>query len=250
MRHREQAIQSALMLPGSRTLAVDLSRDSLAYAVRKTRELGPAERITYGQADLMALDDGRRFDIVQSAGVLHHMADPFEGARPGLRRCEAGRLHALGLYSARPADHLKPAKALGQDLQPETVRAFRQAIINAPGRRSRCAAAVASRDFYATSGCRDLLMHVQEHELDIAGPAPDPGRERPDVPGLPPVRDSQARRGSLPGEVPARSRPGWTWTPGTPTRRNTRPRLPAHVPVLGARRRADRSAVAPRGHCC
>ena len=96
-----QAVQSSLMIPGSRTLAVDLSRTSLAYAVRKTREQGLSRAITFAQADLLELDGARRFDIVQSAGVLHHMDDPFEGARRVCALAKPGGLVALGLYSAR-----------------------------------------------------------------------------------------------------------------------------------------------------
>ena len=161
------AIQSAYMLPGSSTLAVDLSRTSLAYAVRKTRELGLADRITYGQADLMVIEGGRQFDIVQSAGVLHHMSDPFEGARRICRLLKPGGFLALGLYSARARAHLKPAQQLARHYSPATVRALRQAIINAPDLDPIRGPVVASRDFYATSGCRDLLMHVQEHQLGI-----------------------------------------------------------------------------------
>src|SRR6185436_9639061 len=113
-------------------------------------------------------DDGRRFDIVQSAGVLHHMADPFAGARRVCQLLKPGGFIALGLYSARAREHLRPAKALARSYRPDTVRELRQAIINAPDLDPVRGPAVASRDFYATSGCRDLLMHVQEHELTIA----------------------------------------------------------------------------------
>ncbi len=163
-----QAIQATLALEGSRTLAIDLSRASLAYAIRKTRELG-IDRIDYAQADILELAaSGRTFDIVQCAGVLHHMADPFEGARAVARMTRPGGFLALGLYSARARVNLKPAKALGKAFTPSTVRQFRRAILDAPKDDPIGAPALSSRDFYATSGCRDLLMHVQEHELNIA----------------------------------------------------------------------------------
>ena len=163
-----QAILATLMLQSRHTLAVDLSRTSLAYAERKTRELGISDRITYAQADLLELGDSvGPFDIVQSAGVLHHLHDPFEGARKVCRLAKPGGFVALGLYSAKAREHLKPGKALGKTFTPETVREFRQAIIALPNDDPVRVPAVASRDFYATSGCRDLLMHVQEHELNF-----------------------------------------------------------------------------------
>jgi SAM-dependent methyltransferase len=163
-----QAILATMMLEARHTLAVDLSRTSLAYAVRKSRELGIADRITYAQADLLELGDSvGPFDIVQSAGVLHHLHDPFEGARKVCRLAKPGGFVALGLYSARAREHLKPGKALGKSYTPDTVREFRQDIIARPLNDPVRIPAVASRDFYATSGCRDLLMHVQEHELNF-----------------------------------------------------------------------------------
>lgn len=165
----KQAILATLMLPGARTLAVDLSRTSLAYAVRKTRELGLTDRIAYAHADIMELDESLGpFDIVQSTGVLHHMNDPFEGARKVCRLARPGGFVAMGLYSAKAREQLKPGKALGKSYGPETVRELRKAILDLPQDDPARGPAVASRDFYATSGARDLLMHVQEHELEIA----------------------------------------------------------------------------------
>ena len=161
------AILSALAFPHSRTLAVDLSRASLAYAVRKTRELGLEHRLTYGQADLLDLDWEERFDVVQSTGVLHHMADPFEGARKVCRMAKPGGLIALGLYSAKARAVLNPAKQMAKAYTPQTVRALRRAILDLPVDDRTRAALVESRDFFSTSGCRDLLMHVQEHQLTI-----------------------------------------------------------------------------------
>lgn len=161
------AILAALSFPSARVLAVDLSRTSLAYAVRKTREMGMDDRVTYAQADLVELEGDARFDMVQSTGVLHHMADPFEGARRVCRLAKPGGLIALGLYSAHARTALQPAKDLAKAYTPQTVREFRQAIINLPHDDPARGPVVNSRDFYSASGCRDLLMHVQEHQLTI-----------------------------------------------------------------------------------
>ena len=163
------AIDAALSLPGAKVLAIDLSRTSLAYAVRKTGELGHQHRITYAHADILELaESGRTFFMVQSVGVLHHMADPFAGARAVSRMVKPGGMLALGLYSSRAREHLNPAKALGRTYTAQTVREFRNAIVNAPEDDPVHRPIVVSRDFYATSGCRDLLMHVNEHQHTIA----------------------------------------------------------------------------------
>lgn len=163
-----QAILAAQWLGAERTVAVDLSRRSLAYTVRKTRELGLSD-IVCAQADLLELPahHPEAFDVVTCVGVLHHLADPFEGARAVCKVLKPGGLLNLGLYSATARAGLKPAKALAQTYTPQTLRELRQAIIAAP-QDDPVRAPVLSRDFYAASSCRDLLMHVQEHELGFA----------------------------------------------------------------------------------
>jgi SAM-dependent methyltransferase len=163
----KHSIQAALSLPGAQILAVDLSRASLAYAARKTREARLDDRITYAQADILELDGDARFDMVQSMGVLHHMGDPFEGARRLCQLTKPGGLIALGLYSRLGRAQLEPAKAIARTYTPQTVRALRQAIINLPPDHPAHRPIVRFTDFYSLSGCRDLLMHVQEHQLTI-----------------------------------------------------------------------------------
>jgi Flp pilus assembly protein TadD len=103
---------------GVRVLAVDLSRASLAYAAARTRALAhapakwaPARReehapteeeidIEYAQADIMRLGTlGRTFDLIESDGVLHHMADPWAGWRVLLSLLRPGGFMRIGLYS-------------------------------------------------------------------------------------------------------------------------------------------------------
>ena len=162
-----QAINYAQLYPNSRVLAVDLSRASLAYGLRKAREVGCAN-ITFLQADLLELDGlERRFDTIECTGVLHHMADPFEGARAVATLLKPGGEMKLALYSAMGRQMLAAAKGVARGFTPETIRELRQTICAAPaGDPVR----VAERfvDFYAASSCRDLLMHVQEHEMCVS----------------------------------------------------------------------------------
>ena len=91
----QNAIATAQRYPAASVLAVDLSLASLAYAKRKTLELGITQ-IEYRQADILALDGlQQRFDLIECSGVLHHLEDPFEGWRvlaESLRN--PGALHA------------------------------------------------------------------------------------------------------------------------------------------------------------
>jgi 2-polyprenyl-3-methyl-5-hydroxy-6-metoxy-1,4-benzoquinol methylase len=160
------ALSIAKPRPRSRVLAVDLSRASLAYAMRAAQTLG-IDNITFAQADLLALGAlGRTFDVIECSGVLHHMADPFAGARvlAGLLR-PGGRMD-IGVYSTVARAYLAPAKALAAAYPPTTegIRALRRAILDAPA-GSPLREVATSGDFYSVSACRDLLMHVQEHTL-------------------------------------------------------------------------------------
>lgn len=162
-----QAIIAAQRFPAGQVTALDLSRASLAYGQRKARELGLAN-IGFHQADLLQIGAMPwRFDIIESTGVLHHMDDPFAGARAVCALLKPGGLMKFALYSAAARAALKPAKALGRRFTPQQIPQFRQAIAAAP-EGDPVREPLRFIDFYATSPCRDLLMHVQEHELGIA----------------------------------------------------------------------------------
>ena len=76
----QHAIQRALQFRSANILAIDLSLSSLSYAIRKTKELG-LTNLRYAQADILALESDRTFDVVDSSGVLHHLKDPLTGWR-------------------------------------------------------------------------------------------------------------------------------------------------------------------------
>jgi SAM-dependent methyltransferase len=159
-----QAMVAAQRFPTGQVTAVDLSRASLAYGLRKSREAGLAN-LDFFQADLLELAvSDARFDIIESTGVLHHMDDPFAGARAVCGLLRPGGFIKLGLYSAAARSGLQPAKALARTFTPETIPQMRQAIAAAPA-GDPLREPERFMDFYATSPCRDLLMHVLEHEL-------------------------------------------------------------------------------------
>jgi 2-polyprenyl-3-methyl-5-hydroxy-6-metoxy-1,4-benzoquinol methylase/Flp pilus assembly protein TadD len=158
------SIDSALRFPRARILAIDISRTSLAYARRKSRELG-LTNIEYGQADILKLAAlGRRFDVIETVGVLHHLADPAAGWRVLLSLLRPHGLMLVGLYSATARQSLAAARAFiaerGYRATAEDIRACRQELIQRFGLPP-------FRDFSSTSGCRDLLFNVMEHQFTI-----------------------------------------------------------------------------------
>ncbi|MGE3145046.1 MAG: methyltransferase domain-containing protein [Pseudorhodoplanes sp.] len=164
----QQAIETARQFAGARVLAVDLSLSSLAYAKRKTEELGIAA-IDYAQADILALPAlGREFDMVDTVGVLHHMADPLAGWRALLAVLRPGGMMRVGLYSAFARTEIVAAQEIARGFAADLdgIRACRRAVVGLPG--DAPARRIAKlNDFYAASECRDLLQHVQEHRFTI-----------------------------------------------------------------------------------
>jgi tetratricopeptide (TPR) repeat protein/2-polyprenyl-3-methyl-5-hydroxy-6-metoxy-1,4-benzoquinol methylase len=164
------AVIAADRFGGVRVLAIDLSLSSLGYAMRKTREMG-ITNIEYAQADILRLGEiGRTFDIIESVGVLHHLGDPYAGWRVLLSLLRPGGFMTLGFYSEIARKHLIEARALiaargYAGSTPDDIRRFRQeALMSASPDLQRLTDA---QDFYATSECRDLVFHVQEHRLTL-----------------------------------------------------------------------------------
>ncbi|HSE76480.1 MAG TPA: tetratricopeptide repeat protein [Alphaproteobacteria bacterium] len=161
---------SALRFADARILAIDLSRTSLAYAIRKARELGIAN-IEHAQADILALDGmERRFDMIECGGVLHHLADPLAGWRILERLLRPGGYMRIALYSERARAPAVAARRLieahGFAPTAEGIRCARAALL-AEADETVLPWMRHNPDFYAMSGCRDLLFHVQEHRLTL-----------------------------------------------------------------------------------
>ncbi len=152
-------------------LAVDLSLSSLAYATRKTRELG-ITNITYAQADIMELQNlDKKFDLIESVGVLHHLEDPVAGWRNLVALLQPGGFMRIGLYSEAARANVVAGRALISKLGGEAtkdIRGFRQKIIaEAEAGDDLLESICSSSDFFSISNCRDLLFHVQEHRFDF-----------------------------------------------------------------------------------
>ena len=163
-------ILTAQRFRGVRVLAIDLSLSSICYAKRKTRELG-ITNIEYAQADILKLGGiERSFDIIESVGVLHHLADPFAGWRTLLSLLRPGGFMHLGFYSEVARRHVVKAReiiaARGYSSTPDDIRRFRRDIARNPDAELQNLNRYP--DFYSTSDCRDLLFHIQEHRLTIS----------------------------------------------------------------------------------
>lgn len=166
----QQPIQLARTLPDARILAIDLSSASLAYAQRMAAALD-VPNVTFVRGNLLALQgvDGR-FAVVSCSGVLHHLHDPMSGWQRLVKALAPYGIMKIGLYSAAARTGVEAARTLATEQgfpgSDDGVRACRQAILALPaGHPARQITQFA--DFFSVSGCRDLVMHVQERTYTI-----------------------------------------------------------------------------------
>jgi tetratricopeptide (TPR) repeat protein/SAM-dependent methyltransferase len=168
----QQSITAALRFANSKVTAVDLSLTSLAYAERKTYELG-IKNINHAQGDILELETmERQFDLIECTGVLHHLHDPIAGWRVLLKLLRPGGLLKIALYSQIARRSVTLARALiNEKNYPTTgdgIRDCRRKLANMPKTATLDLSGILkSSDFYSMSGCRDLLFHVQEHQFTI-----------------------------------------------------------------------------------
>jgi len=168
----QHSIGTAQRIQGAQVLAIDLSLSSLCYAKRKTQELGLTS-IEYAQADLLKLGSlVRSFDAIESVGVLHHLADPFAGWQVLLSLLRPGGFMELGFYSATARRNIVRIWGFiaerGYGSTASEIRRFRQDLIDSDN-SAEFGAALNSADFFSTSTCRDLLFHVHEQRMTLAG---------------------------------------------------------------------------------
>jgi tetratricopeptide (TPR) repeat protein/SAM-dependent methyltransferase len=166
----QHSIQSARQFQGAQVLAVDLSISSLCYAVRKTRELGMSS-IEYAQADLLMMGTlGRNFDVIESVGVLHHLADPLLGWRVLSSLLRSGGFMKLGFYSEVARRTIGKARTYiaeqGYGATADAIRRCRQDLVDS-FTGTEFESILKSMDFFSVSSCRDLLFHVQEQCLTL-----------------------------------------------------------------------------------
>jgi len=166
----QNLVETARQFKAAQVLAVDLSLASLSYAKRQALALGLVN-IEFAAADIGELAQVERtFDIVDASGVLHHMADPWQGWRALLALLRAGGFMRVGLYSKRARSGVNAARSLvaerGYAPTVEDIRRCRQDLLAladaAPARQ-----VVSYLDFFTTSECRDMLFHVQEHQMTL-----------------------------------------------------------------------------------
>ncbi len=161
---------SATRYKNSNILGVDLSLASIGYAKRKVEELN-YKNISFIHADILQLQKlNRKFDVIESSGVIHHMKDPIEGLKILLEVLEPHGFIRLGLYSEIARQNVVKARKYIKENNYKNnnidIKKFRKFIIN-NNEDELLSTLTKSEDFYSTSTVRDLLFHIQEHRFTI-----------------------------------------------------------------------------------
>ena len=122
------------------------------------------------QADILNIRKLKRsFDIIESAGVLHHMRDPMTGWESLVDCLKPNGLMHIGLYSQLGRSSIQKLRdeidQLSIKAVDEDMKAYRDNLIKS--KKVLDQTILRSNDFYSTSMFRDLLFHVQEHQFTL-----------------------------------------------------------------------------------
>ncbi len=167
----KQALQAAYLYePQARLLATDISAASLGYAAAAAKRFG-INNVDFLVADILDLDRlDRMFDVIECVGVLHHMADPWDGWRRLLARLKPGGLMYIGLYSGVSRANIRDLRAgkdhPGAGCDDRAARAYRADLLARPDGTPGSELKV-SGDFYTLNEFRDLLLHESEQHVSL-----------------------------------------------------------------------------------
>ena len=168
----KQPIHTAMHFEGVNVLAVDISKSSLAYAIRMARKYD-ATNMRFMQGDILKLSSlNKRFPIIECIGVLHHMEDPLAGWKILTDLLMEDGLMSIALYSETARKDLNGPRnefrSMGFTPNRENIRKYRSNILKRISQGEISRSSILNKfDFYSTSGCRDLLFHFQEHRFTI-----------------------------------------------------------------------------------
>jgi tetratricopeptide (TPR) repeat protein/SAM-dependent methyltransferase len=166
----QNLVETARDFKGALVLAVDLSLASLCYAKRQALALG-LTNIAFGRPTFSS-SEGSAAPSTSWTRAVSSITWPTLG--PAGRSCPLLRpsgFMRLGLYSKLGRQDVNAARAFiarrGYAATAQDIRRSRQDILQLP--EGEPAREVARHlDFFTVSECRDMLFHVQEHQLTLS----------------------------------------------------------------------------------
>jgi len=164
----ERAIQSAVGFPKANVLGIDLSRTSLAYAIRMAR-LWRVPNVRFEQLDILQVDRllDCQFDMIECIGVLHHMADPMTGWRALVNCLKDGGFMSIHVYSKLARREVSDIRetVTHEGVDRDYIRCVRRELmVSNPALIDKLAA---RNDFFDIYRCKDLLFNVSEQHFTV-----------------------------------------------------------------------------------
>jgi ubiquinone/menaquinone biosynthesis C-methylase UbiE len=159
------AINAACYFKNVNIIALDICKNSLAYAKFKADEFG-VDNIDFKLADLAKLDHlDHKFDVIECSGVLHHIKHYKKSLNNLLSNLKPNGLIKISLYSERARKPVITIRDLFKrnetELNEHKIRIARQAIMQSESLENT-KGVLNSDDFYSMSGTVDLLFHQFE----------------------------------------------------------------------------------------
>ena len=167
----QQAARAAYLYGENATItAIDISKPSLAYAKRVCDQYG-IKNIQFAQADILEIHQiGKKFDVIECIGVLHHMAEPFTGWEKLVSQLKPHGLMYIGLYSEVSRKNIAALHAEadypGPGCSNDQARNYRAQLMSRDDGALGTELLI-SWDFYALHEFRDLVLHENEHHIQI-----------------------------------------------------------------------------------
>ncbi len=164
----KEIVDRASMLSNVHVTAIDISKSSLSYALRKCNEY-QINNVELFQCDILNIDKlNKNFDMIFCNGVLHHMKKPSEGLEKLYNSLNKKGLMKISLYSKMGRSSIvkfqEQAKKNHILNNIEDLRFFRDKIIDDYSKLDNL---IAWSDFYKTSEFKDLICHEMEHQFSI-----------------------------------------------------------------------------------
>jgi len=164
------ALQTAMRIQHQSMTALDLSRRSLAFAKRKAAEYGFKD-IDFKQLDILNVSDlKKKFDVIESVGVLHHMQDPLTGLKCLVDILKHDGFMNIGLYSKLGRRYIIKSKEIYDNpdryVSDDEIREARISLMNSDD--EQLVNNISSyTDFYSLHDCRDLIFHENEKNYNV-----------------------------------------------------------------------------------
>lgn len=165
----KEAVEVRSLISDIKITAIDLSKKSLSYAIRKSQQARQKD-ITFMHGDILKLNNlNEKFDCIMSNGVLHHMNDPVAGLASLSSSLKKNGLIKISLYSKLARQCLLNFKQSANNIKNkndvQAIKDFRNSLIRNEGFDNERIQLYS--DFYSLSDFKDLVCNEKEHLFTI-----------------------------------------------------------------------------------